>query len=518
MAYDGTLKFDTSIDGKGFKTGLKDIESTLSSAGRSLLPLSAGAALIAGSAINASIELEAMAAKYTTVFKGYTDVADAFIKDFQKLTPATTAQAQAFASGIQDLLVPMGFARDTATEMTGEFMHVIGALTNFNSGTQTAQSVTEKFQGALTGEFDGLKALGIQLDANTVKRRALELGLIRQGEEVSKQAIAQVVLQEAYKQSGDALTAYNEKNLDTKTKLELLKSEFLDAGAKMAESFLPVLTQIVDAARDAIDAFTGLPQPVQEGVLGILSIIAVLAPLLLLIGSLAGAITNISGLFKLFGGGAAAAGAEVAGAGTAATNAAGGVGLLGTALEVLSGPVGLAIAAVVGFIGTMNYLYETNESSRKQMDEMWEAVGKAPKKALDDIKKDLHEWKELGQNMLQGLVDGFVSVIDRAKESIKGGFVEILDSVKSLLGIHSPSTVFAGIGENMAEGAEIGWTKKIKGFNVRMGKDLSMSTNYVGQGMDSSYFQSMIAELKALKTEVKNQPYTQRNINRMGVV
>jgi hypothetical protein len=61
------------------------------------------AGLFAGFAKSA-MDLEATEAKYNTVFDGMTDQADEFISEFQKLTPATKAEAQSMASGIQDLV------------------------------------------------------------------------------------------------------------------------------------------------------------------------------------------------------------------------------------------------------------------------------------------------------------------------------------------------------------------------------------------------------------------------------
>ena len=43
-------------------------------------------------------------------------------------------------------------------------------------------------------------------------------------------------------------------------------------------------------------------------------------------------------------------------------------------------------------------------------------------------------------------------------ENVKGFFSGIVDGVKGILGIHSPSKVFAGIGENMALGLGEGWS------------------------------------------------------------
>ena len=59
----------------------------------------------------------------------------------------------------------------------------------------------------------------------------------------------------------------------------------------------------------------------------------------------------------------------------------------------------------------------------------------------------------IGQNMWSGLKSG----LDSAVSGIGAWTDGLVDRVKSGLGIHSPSTVFAEIGRNMVLGMEEGW-------------------------------------------------------------
>jgi len=245
-----------------------------------------------------AMDLEATEAKYNTVFDGMTAQSDAFIAEFQKLTPATKAEARSMASGIQDLLVPMGFARDEATDMTGEFMHVAGALANFNSGTHTAQDVMGAMQSALTGQYDSLKSLGIQLDATTVKQKAVEMGLADNVNEVDKNMQAQVLMAEVYAQSGDALDAYTEANLDAKTKMGLAKAEAIDVAAELGETLLPAINWVIDGLRDLIDWFKGLSPETKDNMMKFLALAAIIPPFLLLISKIIGGIKIAIGVFK----------------------------------------------------------------------------------------------------------------------------------------------------------------------------------------------------------------------------
>lgn len=252
--------------------------------------ISAAAAGIVGYSANAAMELEATEAKFKTVFGEYTDDAQAFIDKFQELTPASEAQARALASGLQDLLVPMGFARDEATGLTGKFMTVIGALTDFNSATESAESVTNKVAAALTGEYTGLKSLGIQLDSSTVKQKAVDRGLAATTGDVTKQQEALILLLEMYSQSGDALAAYNEESLDAKTKMELLKASITDSAAALGESLLPFITQLLESLKGVIDAFNSLSPASQEIIIKIIALAAVLAPMAKIVSSVSSGI------------------------------------------------------------------------------------------------------------------------------------------------------------------------------------------------------------------------------------
>lgn len=64
---------------------------------------------------------------------------------------------------------------------------------------------------------------------------------------------------------------------------------------------------------------------------------------------------------------------------------------------------------------------------------------------------------EIGIALVKGIWEGIKRMGDWLTGMVKGFFDGIVDGVKGVLGIHSPSRVFAGIGENMAIGVGEGW-------------------------------------------------------------
>ena len=66
----------------------------------------------------------------------------------------------------------------------------------------------------------------------------------------------------------------------------------------------------------------------------------------------------------------------------------------------------------------------------------------------------------VGKDLIRGLWDGISSMWDWLWGCVKGLFSGVIDGVKNLLGIHSPSKAFAGIGGFMAEGLGDGFGEK----------------------------------------------------------
>lgn len=66
---------------------------------------------------------------------------------------------------------------------------------------------------------------------------------------------------------------------------------------------------------------------------------------------------------------------------------------------------------------------------------------------------------EIGKNIVKGIWKGIKSLGSWIKDKVSGFFSGIVDGVKNFLGIRSPSTVFEGIGGNMALGIGEGFDK-----------------------------------------------------------
>ena len=69
---------------------------------------------------------------------------------------------------------------------------------------------------------------------------------------------------------------------------------------------------------------------------------------------------------------------------------------------------------------------------------------------------------KIGVDIVKGLWEGIKSMGKWLSDAVGNFFGGIVDGVKGLLGIHSPSTVFAGIGGNMGEGIGVGFEQAME--------------------------------------------------------
>lgn len=102
----------------------------------------------------------------------------------------------------------------------------------------------------------------------------------------------------------------------------------------------------------------------------------------------------------------------------------------------------------------------------------------------------------IGKAIIDGIRKGITEQWQRLKSDVSHLFTGLVDWIKKLLGIHSPSRVFADIGQNMAAGIGAGWASTIGDINRQIGE--SLQPQYVvGVDMQGLYAQSATLQAAA---------------------
>lgn len=158
------------------------------------------------------------------------------------------------------------------------------------------------------------------------------------------------------------------------------------------------------------------------------------------------------------------------------------------------------------------------------------SVTETAKKILSAIKSAFDNFSlfDIGKNLIQGLIDGVNNMIETAKNAVANVGNAVIDKVKNVLGIHSPSTVFAEIGGYIDQGLANGITAAISYVTTAMqgvvnavqekGSELiaagsTQATNYVTgflngldtqwQQIDSSLQNDFLGSMQTLGTAIE---------------
>lgn len=110
---------------------------------------------------------------------------------------------------------------------------------------------------------------------------------------------------------------------------------------------------------------------------------------------------------------------------------------------------------------------------------------------------DVKAYWYIGKSIVDGIRQGVTEQWQRLKSDVSNLFTGLVNWIKNLLGIHSPSRVFADIGQNMAAGIGDGWASTIGDINRQIGE--SLQPQYViGVDMQGLYAQAATLQSAAV--------------------
>ncbi|ARK31847.1 hypothetical protein [Halalkalibacter krulwichiae] len=272
----------------------------------------------------------------------------------------------------------LGYSAEDLSNMTPDDMidSLIGSLAGMEDPLERNALGSQIFGGAWK---DMAPILGMGEDAiNDLRGEAHELGGVM---------------------DGDALNAANEFR-QSMVRLQTQAMAFAnEIGAKVApiltdvlipafqDHLLPILQSVGDKVMELIDWFAALSPEGQKTALMIVGIVAAIGPALVIIGKLIGAVK-----------------------------------LAGVAFTVLTGPIGLGIAAVAAFVAIGWVVYKNWGEIIGWINEKFPFMGKVIESAMEAIRNIISiVWKYVK--------DTFSNTLDFLKALVRGDFQGMKDSV-----------------------------------------------------------------------------------------
>lgn len=181
----------TNLGGTMLSFGTKAVVA----AGVGLAGLATGLVAAGASAISAGSDVAEMQSKFNAVFKEEAPAARAELEALAEQIGRNKYDLQGFAATLQDTFVPLGFARDEASDMSIELVKLAEDLGSFNN--IPTDLVIQDLQSALVGNTETLRKYGVVANETAIKQFAMANGLADTAVDAGKVQKAQVALEKA---------------------------------------------------------------------------------------------------------------------------------------------------------------------------------------------------------------------------------------------------------------------------------------------------------------------------------
>jgi hypothetical protein len=400
MATVAKLNVQIGAELSGLQKSLKTASASLESFGkkaseigktmstRLTLPIVGGF----GFAVKAASDAEETFSKFATVFRDVGSEAEASFKTLRNEYGLSATASKALLSSTGDLLTGFGFAQSESLRLSTEVQKLAVDLASFTNFAGGAQGASDALTKALLGERESVKALGISILEEDVKKQMAintSKGLTFATE---RQAKAQATLDIAMAQSQNAIGDYERTSGSFANQFRLLQANISDLATEFGTILLPVAQRLLAFTKRLVDGFKGLDSEAKKQILLFAGIAAAIGPVLIGLGAMAKGLVAVKALL----------------------------------LFTYANPYVLVTAGVVALAGYYATLFNEAKKYRKLLDEPLNIDASIDQQItqqsdkLRELVSRLDELNKTGPRVSMGIVDqaGFEANINSLKERI----------------------------------------------------------------------------------------------------
>lgn len=329
-------------------------------------------------------------------------------------------EAMEYSNMMGSMLVNIGgLTEEQASKQSAKLIELAGDLTAMYGGT--TQDAVRALTGALKGNNTMLDNYGMAANDALVKAKALSLGLVEQGKEMTLAAKQTATLALIYEQSGAAQGQAAREADGASGSMRAFKTEVTNLTTELGDNLLPIVTPVINKLREAAVSFRALSPEVKKSIVIIGAVTAAIGPMLLALGTVM----------------------QMA-------------PLIGTAFSVMTGPIGLAVAAIAGAtLLIIKYwddikAYFTSGNGAN----LWNDITKGATELYNELKGAMSEisefissiWNKIGSNLksiagssfdslieiVRIAVNAIIGVVKFFSNILKGDFKGAFEAVKSM--------------------------------------------------------------------------------------
>jgi hypothetical protein len=229
--------------------------------------------------------------KAAVVFGQSVKAVQDFAKNSADAYGISMAAANEYAGTLGVILQATGASQAASADMSIQLVKLASDLSSFNN--IPIDVALEKLRSGLVGEVEPLRTVGVLLSAAAVEAKAVELGLIDAGQEMTEQIKVQArfasIMEQTTAAQGDSVRTAD----DLAGSMRRAQAGFADAAASIGLELLPAATTIVRVLRDALRMFKDMPESLRIAVIAIGGVTLAFGALLAVLPPLIASVTAL---------------------------------------------------------------------------------------------------------------------------------------------------------------------------------------------------------------------------------
>jgi len=210
-----------------------------------------GITLMAEKIVSAASDFEEVASKFQAVFKELSAESMAFAESYSSAIGISKRETVKFMAGLQDLFVPLGFARGAAAKFSEQTLKLAVDLASFNN-LPTQQVITD-ISAALTGSAETMKKYGVVINQTKIAQELLNMGIVGGIKEVTDMQKATATMNLIFKGTADAQGDAARTSTSFANTMKRLKANIDDVAVIIGQTLIPVIKPMVTALAGALE-------------------------------------------------------------------------------------------------------------------------------------------------------------------------------------------------------------------------------------------------------------------------
>lgn len=249
---------ELSLDGfSQVKAGLGQLQKSLQGLGTGLSKIGAVGGVVSGAlaaigakAISSASQFEEIIGKFDAVFKGQAAEVRKWGETIQAAIKIGRTELLALLGTAQDTFVPLGFAREEATQLSKRIALLAVDLEAFY-GTKASEGL-ELITSALVGNHEAVKRFAVIITEATLKQELMNMGIAGGAKEATEaqktMARLNIILRGTADAQGAALREAENWNSVTRDLRGAIQDTFVVLGQKL----IPLVKPYIDRIKEAV--------------------------------------------------------------------------------------------------------------------------------------------------------------------------------------------------------------------------------------------------------------------------